>query len=352
MNCDTDHSFDLSNILDEEDLQVNDFNDISLNASPIKKPSKISHNGSPIKSAASLNMNSFPDLRISPNELFQVTHHLRSHERIDEPERALKNDKIEKLLNELEDENGDFELDHQLRTRVFRARLKKQPVADTLDMKLDSFLQDRPMESLPNKRSSKRSNDENKENSTPSRHSKKPRLSDRPRKSLSSIPSLQPLNNVTESNTRNLVRSPQRICVPKNSTPRRPCFKKSQRSPVQIYMVESSTGLVNDATQFGTELNASNCEGFLMPDNVNEIVQIPTNEVGPQAKKKLAIIKAHHSKRFSQGNLEGSLSVGDESSSGFYSKQEFDDYRALRPQSQVQVHRDTKAVRWADELEW
>lgn len=115
-------------------------------------------------------------------------------------------------------------------------------------------------------------------------------------------------------------------------------------------MVESLTGLINDATQFGTELNASNCEGFLMPDNINEIVQIPTNEVGPSAKKKLAIIKAHHSKRFTDDQSD--LTKSRSGSPGFYLKQEFEKYRELTPPSQVQVHRDKKAVRWADELEW
>lgn len=343
MNREAKASFDTSNILDDDDLQINDFTEISIHASPVKKPS-ISCTGSPSKSPAFLNMTSFPDLRTLPNELFQVTHHLRSRELLDQP---LKNDKIEKLLTELEEENSDFELDDQLRTRVFRGRLKKQP-ADALDMKLDSFLDNTSTNRLPQQRTPKRVSDENKENVL--RSSKKPRLSDKPRRSMSSIPSLQPLSNITDTNSRSPTQLPQRICIPKSQTPLRPCLKKLPRLPVQIYMVESLTGLVNDATQFGTELNASNCEGFLMPDNVNEIVQIPTNEVGPLSKKKLAIIKAHHSKRFGkespEGNKHGVQSMG------FYLKQELEDYKAQKQQRQVQVHRDSKAVRWADELEW
>ncbi|PSK41136.1 hypothetical protein C7M61_000808 [Candidozyma pseudohaemuli] len=347
MNCESTSTFDTSNILDDDDLQINDFNEIPLHASPVKRPSKAPYDTSPSKSPAFLNMNSFPDLRTLPNELFQVTHHLRSRELLDKP---LKNDKIEKLLSELEENNSDFELDDQLRTRVFRGRLRKQP-SDSLDMKLDSFLDDSSTNGFSQQRVAKRFNDENKENSL--RPSKKPRLSDRPRRSMSSIPSLQPLSNITDTNSRSPNRSPQRICVPRRRRPLRPCLKELLlRLPIQIFMVESLTGLVNDATQFGTELNASNCEGFLMPDNVNEIVQIPTNEVGPLAKKKLAIIKAHHSKRFCENRPEESKQ--EENSSGFYLKREFEEYKAPKAQRQlqVQVHRDSKAVRWADELEW
>lgn len=348
MNSTSNISFDVSNVLDDEDLQIDDFSDVSLHASPVKRTPKVSQTGSPTASSTSLTMSSFPDLRILANELFQVTHHLRSREGFDEPQKPLRDDKIEKLLDDLEEQNGDFELDDQLRTRVFRARLNKQP-SDALDLKLDAFLQGKSLDALRRTRN-KRANDENKENA-PVPQTKKQKLSGRAKekKSWSSIPSLQPLSNITDQTFNSPNRSPQRICVPRKLTPLRPCLRKLLQLPVQIYTVESLTGLINDATQFGTELNASNCEGFLMPDNIHEIVQIPTNEVGPSAKKKLAIIKAHYSKRFSKDSEEAK----NEGSVGFYLKQEFENYRAPSTlKKQVQVHRDTKAVRWADELEW
>lgn len=83
--------------------------------------------------------------------------------------------------------------------------------------------------------------------------------------------------------------SPNRICTPNHTgidAPFKPSLKY-QNSPFNIYLVDSLTGLINDATQFGTELNASNCEGFPLPEHVNEIVQIPTNEESqkPASKK-------------------------------------------------------------------
>lgn len=350
MSCETNISFELSNILDDDDFHINDFSEISLHASPVKRSPKTSQDNSPVKPATSLNSTSYPDLSLLKNELFQVTHHLRSRAHVEGPDKQLRDDKIEKLLDDLENENNDFELDDQLRTRVFRARLKNQSTPDDLDFRLDSYLQDRLVAQLPKR--GKRGHDENKENSSALQPPKKTKLSGKPRpkRSLSSIPLLQPLSNVTDLCSNTQARSPQRICVPRKLAPPRPSLKQLQKEPVQIYMVESLTGLINDATQFGTELNASNCEGFLMPDNINEIVQIPTNEVGPSAKKKLAIIKAHHSKRFTDDQSD--LTKSRSGSPGFYLKQEFEKYRELTPPSQVQVHRDKKAVRWADELEW
>lgn len=96
-----------------------------------------------------------------------------------------------------------------------------------------------------------------------------------------------------------------------------------------------------------------------MPDSTNEIVKIPTNEVGPSSKKKMAIIRAHNSKRFPEdgvqedkkGEVSPSKSLNTEGNlKGFYSKKEFEDLKS--DQKQVEVHRDVKAVRWADELEW
>jgi len=114
---------------------------------------------------------------------------------------------------------------------------------------------------------------------------------------------------------------------------------------LDIYLVDSLTGLVNDATQFGTELNASNCEGFPMPEDVNEIVQIPTNETVPSSEQqKMALIKAYHSTRVV-------TLPSDSSYRGFYNKREFDEYVRMG-KTEAKAHEEKRRVRWAEDLEW
>lgn len=66
-------------------------------------------------------------------------------------------------------------------------------------------------------------------------------------------------------------------------------FKKLENQ--LTFIVDSLTGSVHDATQFGTELNSVNCNGFPLPETINEIVQIPTTE-GKAEEQKVAFIKA------------------------------------------------------------
>lgn len=284
----------------------------------------------------------------------------------------LHNDKINKLLELLKEANGDLELDDQLRTRVFRGRFSRR--VDPLHGDLDSYLDTKD-------------HDDNKENVAPEPSKKRKDSSVRrpSKKNKSAIPVLQALPNAgnTANSTkatsssekgRNLrlpliyplqplqidgfptlqmrapatlagSRSPHRICIPKSSRIVKPQqLVLRPLTKLDIYLVDSLTGLVNDATQFGTELNASNCEGFPMPEDVNEIVQIPTNEtVGPSEQQKMALIKAYHSTRMG--------SLGDSSYRGFYSKKEFDEYVRLG-KTQVKVYEEKRRVRWADDLEW
>lgn len=281
-----------------------------------------------------------PDLRCHSSELFQVTHHLRSsHDYAHEKEKFplhdrhghLHNDKIEKLLGLLA--GTDFELDDQLRTRVFKGRFSKG--LDAFDLQLDSYLQ-----SSPSKKGEKRRIDDNKENAVP--EPAKKNGSPKRRKKPTGIPLLQTeLININNAAYRKTA-SPNRVCVPKRAAhPGRPSLKFRQDQ--NIFVVDSLTGSVNDATQFGTELNASNCEGFPMPEDANEIVQIPTNDTVPQsAEQKMAIIKAVHGKRSTAPAASGAR--------GFYTKREFDDFRAHRQATAVKS--STKRVQWADELEW
>ncbi|OBA19184.1 hypothetical protein METBIDRAFT_33395 [Metschnikowia bicuspidata var. bicuspidata NRRL YB-4993] len=337
-------------------------------------------------------------LALVSGELFQMTHHLRQ-------ERNLHNNKIHKLLADLQGDAGDFALDAQLRTRVFKARVSRQnslglldTPLDPLDVQLDAYLRDpaarpRPRSGSPSKRKGLASAgfataNENKENAAPVLEPSKRKLSDSARKPLkksrsyASIPALQTahtnalakgdlkdnlsklglkdnlpkvdipdillglLDNLVPG-LRDVRFSPRRTCVPRGAAlPGRPSLK--MRDDLRIFLVDLLTGSVADATQFGTELNASNCEGFPLPDNANEVVQIPTNDTVPaSAAQKMAIIRA----------LVGpALRPRPESDvpkyKGFYSKREYDDQR-VRASPEVTIFHDAKKrVRWADELEW
>lgn len=335
-------SFDTSGLLDEYQLSATDLLPDYDVASPIKK------RGHEFESIQHLSPSTTPDLlcgfSLASNELFQVTQNLRKgpHDTID-VDRPLHNDKIEKLLESLRENNADFELDDQLRTRVFRGRFSRRQ--DPLDAELDSYLQQHNPKLPPV------SND-NKENVAPLEPLKK-RLKDgvarsNKRQKRSSIPVLQALPTLSNTDRKEmpLLRSPRRICVPKLTRLMKPQpLVLKPLKDIDIFLVDSLTGLVNDATQFGTELNASNCEGFPMPEDVNEIVQIPTNEsVPPSSQQKMALIKAFHSMR-------ATPAIGDSSYRGFYSKKELDEYKS-KGKTQMKVFTEKRNVRWADDLEW
>lgn len=323
------------------------------------------------------------------NELFQVTNHLHKQQipRInqlydvfglnDAPDmfggKRLNNDKVDKLVNQLRDVDDDLEMDDKQRTRVFKGRFKTDlPQPDNLDHQLNAYLD-----------YGSSINDENKENVVPfpdplkgvrkdqhaiRKSSKVFFKSPRRNGSKSAIPVLQPLPNLANVDLRRVyqetqllkdqpstIRSPKRVCLPRHTTmdPGRPSIRHSNPL-LNIFVVDSLTGLINDATQFGTELNASNCEGFPLPDDVNEIVQIPTNiETRPSKKSrpKMAIIKAYHTKQFPRQKPSERV--------GFYSVKEFEKYKQQTSDLSVTVMlqdssqtEGPKKVKWADELEW
>ncbi|EEQ37059.1 hypothetical protein CLUG_01182 [Clavispora lusitaniae ATCC 42720] len=348
MSSPVDLSVDTSHLADEFQLQSDDIFLDNLSSSPVKKQ------GSVYEAAEALSTLATPNLRCDfapANELFQVTTHLRRERDISSSDN-LHHNKIEKLLRQLENTNESFELDDQLRTRVFKGRFTRKDTLDALELHLDSYLQGKE-NSPENINATPSSANENKENHIePSKRKLRQPLHDTKRlRGSTSVPVLQALPNVLNgaqresqlSSQRPTQRSPQRICVPRRrAAPPKPALRPS--NDLNIFLVNSSTGMVNDATQFGTELNASNCEGFPMPEDVNEVVQIPTNETVPaSAKQKMAIIKAFHSKRFPI--------AGDGGTRGFYTKQESDEYKQKGKTSGAP--RDGKRhVRWAEDLEW
>lgn len=303
---------------------------------------------------ASLQSVPVPNLRCdaAPNELFQMTHKLRNDDD------KLDNSKIEKFLNSLR--SADYELDDQARSRVFKGRFSRlnSPAPDPTDIRLEKFL-DTPEDMLVG---------ENKENMPP------PKKHKRTVKRKTQIPVLQPRASLNHpgnssvglkrgpghatgaggvSKSRSSVRLPNRVCLPHlHSRPGRPLLKRP--SSLDIFVVDSLTGATSDATQFGTELNATNCEGFPLPEGINEIVQIPTNDASGTEAQKMAIIKAYRSR--------GASASADFSprKRGFYTKSEFDTFcHPGSPEVHVYSDRDgrrapgrAKTVRWADELEW
>lgn len=329
MSSPADLSLDTTSLVDEFQLDSNDiFASEPLSSSPIKRNRQNRELPPPLEKV------SIPELKcdpfLPPNELFQLTTHLRKPQ-----DSMLHHNKIAKLLNQLQATNDDLELDDQLRTRVFKGRFSNKNALDSFDLRLDSFLAEKaPPVAL----------DDNKENSAiPEPLKRKLRQPAHETKRLrrpARVPVLSALPNVINGAV-SPIRSPQRICVPKRQgTPHKPVLKPLNE--LNIYLVNSLTGLINDATQFGTELNASNCEGFPMPEDVNEVVQIPTNESVPtSAQQKMAIIKAFHGTRF-PGGPNGSR--------GFYSKQESDEYR--RGGRTLAARTETRRVHWADDLEW
>ncbi|CAK7894873.1 hypothetical protein CAAN1_10S03730 [[Candida] anglica] len=356
------------------------------------------------------------------NELFQVTHNLRGssssppRKKVKQYDlfgndedmfedifsgKRLNNSKIDKLVQELEqkiDGDDDYEMDDQVRTRIYKGRFR--PLEDDMDSKIGVYL-DENKENMPQPDPLK--SVRNLENNSIKKSGKVFFKTPRRKKDIKSfIPVLKPLNNVTNVDLRindnnnnnnnkftkgfptlNPQRSPKRICIPSkkwNSGNNLKPSIKYKDTQSHIYFVDSSTGLINDATQFGTELNASNCEGFLLPEDTNEIVQIPTNDDTIKSKQKMAIIKAFHNKYSSKNKIPTTQPF---TKAGFYTKEEFEKFinnssKTIQTsngvevvQSQIQSpeestinstsnstiegsqeQRQRLKVRWADQLEW
>lgn len=280
---------------DEFDLDLSHLMDIE----PVKSPQK--------KSSEKLSQTPITIPRLHPqNDLFQITQksNYKNHNifgiELDYDYDGLKNNKIEKLMKDLQQEHQDFEMDNQLRSRIFKGRIKPLELDDEFDMKISNYLDDKENNLEPSKTLS------------PVRCRKITKKS--------KTPVLKPLQNNQLQNFTKLAPKPvdnnKRICRPNHRKLQKLKSSLIRKTNDQIFLVDSLTGSLSDATQFGTELNASNCEGFPLPETIHEVVQIPTNE---DSKKpvKMAIIKTFNQKFF--GDSDGNKN-------GFYSKTEYLNY--------------------------
>lgn len=304
------------------------------------------------------------------NELFLVTNRFRQQSQ--EPfkdvfgltsneedvflSKSLNNDKLERLLNDLglrarEAGEDEFELDDKMRTRIYKGRFNKNQSRDNLEVQLGSYLGNHSLSDQENVNAGEAGGLPSKEN-TGMKRSERTLFNNSRKHKKAAIPTSRPLSNLTNLDLKKTINdtsskikkstkpseiSPRRICIPHHSTnvlPQKPNIKFSDKRHVNIYLVDSLTGQINDATQFGTELNASNCEGFPLPEDVNEVVKIPTNEEPSQSKKrqkskpKMAIIKAfHNSKHLSSFNCQQENAFN--ARPGFYNKEEYENYKRL-----------------------
>lgn len=369
-----------------DDINQDDFN-MDLDDLVGDSPSPASKPPSPIKrtrnhfpkSASYMNLDYKPKLapiiNQNPvtNELFQVTSNLRKlHHREQErfefeindndfvPIKRLTNDKIEKLVNDLGMNDMDYELDDQLRARFRNGRFMRQDENKENDLEnhVSHYLQDN-QENYSYPDPLKKINKSSENSIIKKRNHLKPKKFQSNHKSQ--IPILKPLTNLTNLNKDyqetkfsipSINSSPKRICSPKHrfTKPNKPAMKYLPNK-TNIFVVDSSTGLINDATIFGTELNASNCDDFPLPENINEVVQIPTND--DKNKSKIAIIKVFHNKYYNS-DLSNKLN------SGFYNQQQFETWENNRNNSNGvevltssnDIDKSKSKVHWAEELEW
>ncbi|CCH43401.1 hypothetical protein BN7_2949 [Wickerhamomyces ciferrii] len=212
-------------------------------------------------------------------------------------------------------------------------------------------------------------NDKIESNSTPTKKSSTNSI----KRSKSKIP--LPASLVNE------VRRSKRLenQIPVHINDRNVCTPKSLNSksnPIPIlriksenslnFIVDASTGKLHDATQYATEINASNGEGVPIPQTINEQVTVPVN--GPKRTKtpKTAIVRGYLLKLSSNG-IKGNTSSNRRL--GFYSEADYKKYfnpkhspvKIMKPQSNsTSPTKKTKAkelntkrsVRWAEQLEW
>ncbi|CAN3372316.1 hypothetical protein DIURU_004558 [Diutina rugosa] len=291
----------------EDDFQV-DLRDL-ISQSPIKKTT--TREPPPAVSGVHLRV---PDLgppsRVGlSEELFQVTRNLRKMDRIlstpvtyrrtPRPTR-LNNDKVNRFISTLRQSNPDFALDDQLRGRYYGRNGDTMPpppgqstanMSSSLDSQLESFLDKENIFPEPTKKLSKKQNQQSSSNAlilgrVDLNSGKRKRGS----RTMSLSPPLQrsptPYSD-QEDAIEFAQRSPKRRCVPQHR------FVRPQRSSLVsgrrhgIYIVDSSTGSLDEATSYATELNSSAPGEFQYPDNPNEIVHIPTESLP----KKMAIIR-------------------------------------------------------------
>lgn len=281
-------------------------------------------------------------------------------------------DKIDRMMQELEQsQHDDFALDSLLRSRFSRNRFgpPRNPInSDPIDSSISKFLDPHDKENAspfcdPPKTATKNPFLAKRHKPNPLAPSSSSELNSLGRTLLgkpSQIPVLRPMHTATVP----LIVSPQRICRPQHRqyppTTLRPALKANGGRHHNIYVVESLTGLVGDATRFGTELNASQTDDFPLPVHPREIVQIPLyleeEERESDQPLPVAIIRLLHDRR-QQQHLP--TATGHR---GFYTPHQFEIFRQdidrttnetplTKPSSSPTEH-STRKVHWAEDVEW
>lgn len=242
-------------------------------------------------------------------ELFQVTRNLRKMDRIlstpvtyrrtPRPTR-LNNDKVNRFISTLRQSNPDFALDDQLRGRYYGRNGDTMPpppgqltanMLSSLDSQLESFLDKENIFPEPTKKLSKKQNQQLSSNALIlGRVDLNSGKRKRGLRTMSLSPPLQRLPTPysdQEDATEIAQRLPKRRCVPQHRfvRPQRLLLVSGRRHG--IYIVDSLTGSLDEATSYATELNLLAPGEFQYPDNPNEIVHIPTESLP----KKMAIIR-------------------------------------------------------------
>lgn len=242
-------------------------------------------------------------------ELFQVTRNLRKMDRIlstpvtyrrtPRPTR-LNNDKVNRFISTLRQSNPDFALDDQLRGRYYGRNGDTMPpppgqltanMLSSLDSQLESFLDKENIFPEPTKKLSKKQNQQLSSNALIlGRVDLNSGKRKRGLRTMSLSPPLQRLPTPysdQEDAIEFAQRLPKRRCVPQHRfvRPQRLLLVSGRRHG--IYIVDSLTGSLDEATSYATELNLLAPGEFQYPDNPNEIVHIPTESLP----KKMAIIR-------------------------------------------------------------
>lgn len=119
----------------------------------------------------------------------------------------------------------------------------------------------------------------------------------------------------------------KRMCFPRHryfDVPLKPSIKY-HNSKLNIFIINSLTKLIKDATRFGTEFNSSGHENLPLPDETNEIVKIPAETDLNSKRQKIAIIKAFPNKYFLNSTSE--TEKRPMKKIGFYNHDEFLSYQ-------------------------
>ncbi|KAH3678502.1 hypothetical protein WICMUC_001519 [Wickerhamomyces mucosus] len=175
----------------------------------------------------------------------------------------------------------------------------------------------------------------------------------------------------------------KRICSPIKQLTKELNIKPSIKvydTPILNFIVDSSTGLLSDATKYATEINSINGYGVPLPENETELVTIPINGQRKTNKSpRIAFVKCikfNNSSKIENGVLKDNNYGNSYKSIGFYTESQWvlkkkqinnskDNNDSDNEVNEVNEINDNdcnsindrngiigKKLRWADELEW